>query len=70
LTETTWRFIKTVDTEGNETEFFDHLVYSIDGSDSTCIRISDNPSLMVDVNLTTRDTVSIEWSWAYALNGK
>ena len=70
LTETTWRCIKAVDTEGNETEVFDHLDFSIDGSDSTCIRISDDPSLMGYVNQTTRDTVSIEWTWAYALNGK
>ncbi|MDB4606490.1 hypothetical protein OAH04_01715 [Crocinitomicaceae bacterium] len=67
LTETTWRCIKAVDTDGNEFEVFDHLDFSIDGSDSTFTRISDNPTVLGYNNQSSKDTLSCKWTWAYAL---
>ena len=70
LTESTWLCIKAVDAEGNETEVIDRLNFSIDGSDSTFTRISNDPSLMGDLNAASAiDTVVLEWTWGYALNG-
>ena len=76
LTETTWRCVKAVDTDGNEFEVFDHLDFSIDGSDSTFTRIGNNPQLLGGINNqvgldgdVVADTVIGSWTWAYALEG-
>ena len=69
LTESTWLCIKVVDAEGNETEVIDRLNFSIDGSDSTFTRISDNPTLLGYNNQTSLDTLTCKWTWGYALDG-
>ena len=69
LTESTWLCIKAVDTEGNETEVIDRLNFSIDGSDSTFTRISDNPTLLGYNNQSSQDTLTCKWTWGYSLDG-
>lgn len=70
LTQTSWRCVKAVDEAGNEFEVFDQLKFSINGSDSTFTRISNDPVLMANVNQTTvNDTITCSWTWAYALDG-
>jgi hypothetical protein len=83
LTGTTWRCIKAVDEAGNEFEVFDHLNFSIDGSDSTFTRIGNHGQFVPlpdaalpnwnDMNgdgILDTDTIVGSWTWAYALNGK
>jgi hypothetical protein len=70
LTGTVWECTKAVDADGNESEVFDILNFSINGSDSTFIRISDNPTVLGDVNASSADTLSYNWTWAYALGGR
>ena len=69
LTGVTWECIKVVDADGNESEVFDLLNFSINGADSTFIRISDDPVIMANVNQSDKDTVIFNWTWAYALGG-
>ena len=69
LTESTWLCIKVVDAEGNETEVIDRLNFSIDCSDSTFTRISDNPTLLGYNNQSSQDTLSCKWTCGYALDG-
>lgn len=70
LTGVTWECVKAVDVDGNEFEVFDHLDFSINGSDSTFTRISDNPILLGYSNFSSTDTLSCKWTWAFALDGK
>lgn len=70
LMGTTWECIKAVDANGVEFEVFDHLNFSINGSDSTFTRISDNPTLLGYINDLSRDTLTCKWTWAFALDGK
>lgn len=67
---TTWECIKAVDANGVEFEVFDHLNFSINGTDSTFTRISDNPTLLGYINDLSRDTLTCKWTWAFALDGK
>ena len=69
LTQNTWRCVEAVDESGNEFEVFDQLKFSINGSDSTFTRISNDPVLMANVNQTVNDTITCTWTWAYALDG-
>ncbi len=70
LTQNTWRCVKMVDESENEFEVFDQLNFSINGSDSTLTRISDDPVIMANVNQSVRDTIVCNWTWAYALEGE
>ena len=78
LTQTTWRCVKVVDSSGTELEsvpFFDHISFSIDGVDSTYQRISNHCANTYNAEhcagtSTINDTITDQWSWAYALEGK
>ena len=70
LTQNTWRCVKMIDQSENEFEVFDELKFSINGSDSTLLRISDHPVIMANVNQSVKDTVLCNWTWAYALDGE
>ena len=70
LTQNTWRCVKMVDESENDFEVFDQLNFSINGSDSTLTRISDDPIIMANVNQSVRDTIVCNWTWAYALEGE
>lgn len=69
LTQNTWRCVKMVDESENEFEVFDQLKFSINGSDSTFTRISNDPVLMANINQAVNDTITCTWTWAYALDG-
>ena len=77
LTGVTWECVKAVAVDGNEFEVFDHLDFSINGSDSTFTRIGNNPQLLgsgdqFDLDGDGEfdaDTVVGNWTWSYALGG-
>lgn len=62
LTQNTWRCVKMVDESENEFEVFDQLNFSINGSDSTLTRISNDPVIMANVNQSVKDTIICNWT--------
>lgn len=69
LMGTTWRCVKAVDSSGVEFEVFDHISFSVDGTDSTFTRISNHGPLSLNFYDNDNDTVQGSWTWAYALRG-
>lgn len=65
LTDKDWECVKAVDTDGNEFQVGDKIQFSINGTDSTLTRVSNNPVLMANVNQTVNDTIICDWTWVY-----
>jgi hypothetical protein len=71
LTEGTWGCTKAIDSSGTEFEVEDRITFSIDGNDSVMTRITNRyelKPLISNIQMITTDTLTGNWTWAYALD--